>query len=246
MKEKLKVSSNGNNGMPAYQRIQGAIRGRIKTGELQPGDPVASERELARVHGVSLMTARHALAGLEQEGVVERRRGAGTFVAPPRIHFNKLMSYTEQMASRGLSAASKVITAKIIEREDEIAARLMLPATGKVIKIERVRQTSDEPFALETCYLPAEKFPGLAREPLGKGSLFSTLERDYNIQLTYADEEVDATAAEARVAQLLQVPRGAAVMRIRQVIYSSNAKPVIYVVGFYRAERHSLFIRRFR
>lgn len=240
------MSSNGTNGIPAYQRIQGAIRGRIKTGELSPGDPVASERELARVHSVSLMTARHALAGLEQEGVVERRRGAGTFVAPPRIHFNKLMSYTEQMASRGLSAASKVITAKIIEREDEIAARLALPATGKVIKIERVRHTSDEPFALETCYLPADKFPGLTREPLGKGSLFSMLERDYNVQLTYADEEVDATAAETRVSQLLQVPRGAPVMRIRQVIYSSNAKPVIYVVGFYRAERHSLFIRRFR
>jgi GntR family transcriptional regulator len=48
------------------------------------------------------------------------------------------------------------------------------------------------------------------------------------------------------VAQLLHMPRGFPVLRIRQVIYASNAKPVIYVVGFYRAERHSLFIRRFR
>ncbi len=242
----LTMPSNGHNGIPAYQRIQGAIRDRIRTGELKTGDSVASERELARVHNVSLMTARHALAGLEQEGVVERRRGAGTFVAPPRIHFNKLMSYTEQMASRGLAAASKVITAKLIEREDEIAARLMLPAASKMIKVERLRHTSDEPFALETCYLPADKFPGLVREPLGKSSLFSMLERDYGVQLAYADEEVDATAAEGRVAQLLDVTRGAPVMRIRQVIYSANAKPVIYVVGFYRAERHSLFIRRFR
>jgi len=108
------MPSNGHNGLPAYQRIQTVIRGRISNGELKPGDSVASERELARLHGVSLMTARHALAGLEQEGVVERRRGAGTFVAPPRIHFNKLMSYTEQMASRGLAAASKVIMSKVI------------------------------------------------------------------------------------------------------------------------------------
>src|SRR6478735_9997792 len=135
------MPSNGHNGLPAYQRIQTAIRGRITSGELKPGDSVASERELARLHSVSLMTARHALAGLEQEGVVERRRGAGTFVAPPRIHFNKLMSYTEQMASRGLAAGSRVVAAKIIEPEDEIAARLMIPAASKMVKIERVRHT---------------------------------------------------------------------------------------------------------
>jgi len=240
------MPNNGHGAIPAYQKIQGTIRERIDAGDLKPGDAVASERELARLHRVSLMTARHALAGLEREGVVERRRGAGTFVAPPRIHFNKLMSYTEQMASRGLTAFSKVITAKVIDHDDEIAARLMLPANSKMIKIERVRLTSDEPFALEICYLPAERFAGLTREPLGRSSLFARLEQDYGIQLTYADEEVDATAADLRVAQFLQAPRGTPVMRIRQVIYSSNGKPVIYVVGFYRAERHSLFIRRFR
>src|SRR5438445_5752567 len=109
------MATNHRNGTPVYKRIQSAIRKRIESSDLKPGDSVASERELARLHNVSLMTARHALAGLEQEGVVERRRGAGTFVAPPRIHFNKLMSYTEQMASRGLAAASKVITSKVIE-----------------------------------------------------------------------------------------------------------------------------------
>ena len=240
------MGSNDHNGTPAYQRIQRAIREQIEAGELKPGDAVASERELARVHRVSLMTARHALAGLEHEGIVERRRGAGTFVAPPRIHFNKLMSYTEQMASRGLSAASKLIAARIIEQDEEIAARLGLPARSKLVKIERLRHASEEPFALETCYLPADKFPGLVRQPLGRGSLFSTLEHEYDVRLTYADEEVDATAADPRVAQALHVPRGSPVMRIRQVIYGANATPVIYVIGFYRAERHSLFIRRFR
>src|SRR5215469_9042050 len=88
------------NGVPAYQQIQNKILQRLETGHLKPGDVVDSERELARIHGVSLMTARHALAGLEREGKVVRRRGAGTFVAPPKIHFNKLMSYTEQMSVR--------------------------------------------------------------------------------------------------------------------------------------------------
>lgn len=207
---------------------------------------MASERELARLHEVSLMTARHALAGLEHEGVVERRRGAGTFVAAPRIHFNKLMSYTEHMSSRGLAPQSRVLVARIIDQEAEVAARLGLPSNSGLVKIERLRLTGDEPFALETCYLPAKDFSELVKAPLGRNSLFATLEHDYGLQLAYADEEVNATAAEAKIADLLGIPHGTSVLRIRQVIYTTQGKPTIYVVGFYRSERHTLFIRRFR
>src|SRR5208282_2554550 len=97
------------NGMPAYKKIQATIIKRIENGQLKPGDAVDSERELAKIHKVSLMTARHALTALEREGVVDRRRGAGTFVAPPKIHFNKLMGFTELMAGRNLSACSRVL-----------------------------------------------------------------------------------------------------------------------------------------
>jgi GntR family transcriptional regulator len=242
----MSMSTNHRNGTPVYKRIQNAIRKRIDSSELKPGDSVASERELAKMHNVSLMTARHALAGLEREGVVERRRGAGTFVASPKIHFNKLMSYTEHMSSRGLSAGSRVLVAKIIEDEAEVAARLGLPAASALVMIERLRETGDDPFALETCYLPAKDFPELVHAPLGRTSLFGTLQHDYGVELAYADEEVDATAAEENVAKLLQVARGASVLRIRQVIYSTKGKATIYGVGFYRSERHTLFIRRFR
>src|SRR5947208_10906160 len=116
-----RMTAKNRNGQPAYQRIQGVIRKRIDSGQLHPGDSVDSERDLAKIHQVSLMTARHALATLEREGIVERRRGIGTFVSAPRIQFNKLMSYTEQMASRSLAAGSKILFAKIINDEQEIA-----------------------------------------------------------------------------------------------------------------------------
>ncbi len=231
---------------PAYKRIQNDIRKQIETAQLKPGDSVASERELARMHEVSLMTARHALAGLEHEGVVERRRGAGTFVAAPRINFNKLMSYTEHMSSRGLTPRSRVLVARIVDQEPEIAARLGLPSNSGLVKIERLRLTGDEPFAVETCYLPSKDFSELVKAPLGRNSLFGTLEQNYGVQLAYADEEVSATAAESKIADLLGIPHGTSVLRICQVIYSTQGKPTIYAVGFYRSERHTLFIRRFR
>lgn len=240
------MSGNHRNGTPVYKRIQNSIRKRIEAADLKPGDAVASERELAKSHKVSLMTARHALAGLEREGVVERRRGAGTFVAAPKIHFNKLMSYTEHMSSRGLAPRSRVLVAKVIEDEQEVAARLGLPAAGRMVKIERLRLTGEEPFALETCYLPAAEYSALVTSQLGRGSLFGALEHDFGVELAYADEEVDATAADVNIAELLAVPKGASILRIRQVIYSTKGKATIYVVGFYRSERHTLFIRRFR
>ncbi len=234
------------NGIPAYQRIQRTLRKTIEVGDLHPGDAVPSERELAKMHAVSLMTARHALATLEHEGVVERRRGVGTFVSTPKIHFNKLMSYTEQMRGRSMRAGSKILFARIVDNEEEATARLSLSPKSPVLKLERLRDAAGEPFALETCYFSAKHYAGLLSEPLERDSLFAILERNYGVELGYADEEVDATAADPRTADLLGVPKREPLLRIRQVIYSTRGAVITYVLGLYRSDRHNLVIRRFR
>lgn len=240
------MQGNHSNGGPAYKRIQDEIRERIESEHLRPGDAVASERELAKIHGVSLMTARHALVTLEREGIVERRRGAGTFVSAPKIHFNKLMSYSELMSSRGLAPRSRILFADVIEGQEEVAARLALPASSPLLKIKRLRLVGEEPFALETCHLAAGEYSALTRAILSRSSLFAILERDFNVKLAYADEEIDISEADTNLASLLRVHKTAPVMRIRQIIYSTRNKPVLYVVGCYRSDRHTLFIRRFR
>jgi GntR family transcriptional regulator len=231
---------------PAYKRIQRAIRLRIDSGDLKPGDVVDSERELARLHNVSLMTARHALADLAQEGVVERRHGAGTFVAPPQILFNKLLSYTEQMGSVGLSARSRIVSSGVVNREPEIAARFGLSSTSRLVRIERVRNAGDEPVALEICYAPDDEFHALLNAPLERASLFQTLERECGIELAYADEEIDSTHADLRTSRLLNIANGSPLLRIRQLIFSTKGRAVVYMTGYYRSGRHTLRIRRFR
>jgi GntR family transcriptional regulator len=234
------------NGQPAYRRIQQVIRKRIESGQLRPGDAVDSERLLARTHAVSPMTARHALKELELEGLVERRLGAGTFVAPPKIHFNRLLSFSEQMAGRGFSAHSRILGARVINGEHEVTARLGLPAGTRLVKLERIRMADGQPFALEVCYLAADQFPALVETSLEHRSLFTLLEQKYGIQLAYADEEVDATAADHRIEDLLEVPRGAPLIRIRQVLYSTGGGRTVYSLALYRSDRYSLLTRRFR
>ena len=231
---------------PIYRQIQNAIRRRIDSGQLKPGNPVPSERELARLHKVSLMTARHALSELARDGIVERRHGVGTFVAPPRVQFNKLLSYTEQMASLGLTANSRVITCGIVTREHEIAARLGMAPTARLGKVERVRLAGDEPVALETCYWSADEFPNLVNAPLERVSLFGVMEREFGVGLAYSDEEIDATDADLRLADILAITRGSPLLRMRQLIFSTKSRATVYVVGFYRSGRHTLRVRRFR
>src|ERR1700721_1654298 len=169
---KAKRTTRNHNEGPVYKQIQKAIRQRIDSGKLKPGNPVPSERELARLHKVSLMTARHALSEMARDGIVERRHGAGTFVAPPKVHFNKLLGYTEQMASLGLTAHSRIVSSAIVTREPEIAARLGLQPTSRLGRLERVRLAGDEPVALEVCYWPADEFPARMEAPLARVCLF--------------------------------------------------------------------------
>jgi GntR family transcriptional regulator len=233
-------------GIPAYRRIQDSIRKRIESGELRVGDLVPPERELSRLHKVSLMTARHAVASLKQEGLVERRQGVGTFVSKPKILINELLSTTEQLAARGQSAKAKILSARTVDGEHEIVTRLALPLESSLLKLERLRHADGEPFSLEICYLSKARFPDLLKASFARESLFKILEGKYNETLGHADEEIDAALPDARTADLLGIAKHQPVLRIRQIIYSTSGMPLIFVLGFYRSDRYSVAVRRLR
>ena len=218
------------NGLPAYQRIQSAIRKRIDGGHLHPGDAVASERDLAKIHQVSLMTARHALASLEREGIVERRRGVGTFVAAPKIHFNKLMSYTEQMSSRSLTVCLQGALRQCWRMKRRRPALSLRPAAFSNSSVCAMQPANPLRSKLATSVLL--NFRAFWTPPIGRESLFGILERNYNIELGYSDEEIDATAADPRIAEILSIPLREPLLRIRQVIYSTKGKAIMYVRSY--------------
>ncbi len=154
--------------------------------------------------------------------------------------------YTEQTASLGLTAGSRIVTSTVVSHESEIAARLGLAPTARIVRLERVRLAQSEPVALEVGYWSEDEFPDLLRGTIDGMSLFSALEQNCGIALAYADEEIDATDADQRMADLLRVGKSTPLLRIRQLIFSTTGKATVYVTGFYRSGRHTLRIRRFR
>jgi GntR family transcriptional regulator len=164
--------------VPAYRNICELLLRRIKTGELRHGDAVSSERDLAAEFGVSLMTARHALQVLTAEGILIRRPNVGTYVAPAKIHFNKLASFTEEMSARGYKPQSRVLSATLTEENDEVSSKLGLPANSSLIRLQRLRMTENEPYSIETCYFSARRYDGILAQDFEKRSLFSIISED--------------------------------------------------------------------
>ena len=231
--------------IPAYRRIAADLREQIQSSLLKPGEALPAERALAQLYSVSLMTARQAVIALQHEGLVERLRGVGTFVSPPRIHFNRLDGLGAIFRAMGLSGKSRLIDSGSCQ-EPAVAARLGRAPGVHLLRFERLHLAGDDPFALIVGYLPLALFPRFPVERLEKESLFTLLETDYGMRAAYADEEIAAAGAEGAQTALLQVDMGAPLLHIRQLICTKEARRLIYLEGWYRADRHSVSIRRYR
>ncbi len=139
------------------------------------GHLLPAEVELAERFGVSRMTARQAYQALANEGMVERRRGIGTTVAPPRLHRAEatLYSFTDDMLRRNLTPSSKLLVADVITSPGD-AAVLKLPADAPIVRIHRIRYADGSPIAFEQVALPGD-FAGVLEFDLETGSLHAAM-----------------------------------------------------------------------
>src|SRR5262249_30370163 len=126
---------------PLYAQLIDHFRRLISEGELQPGDRFPAELDLMKQYGVARITVRRAMSELVREGLLERARAKGTFVATPKIdrELHNLASFSERMQARGLRAGSRVVQVDVIPATERIAAALDLAEGSPVAEIQRVR-----------------------------------------------------------------------------------------------------------
>ena len=242
----MRKTSNRRGPVPIYAKIYDQVRSRIRSGELKIGDRIESERQLAARHKVSLMTARHAVASLELDGLVERRRGSGTYVSAPRINWNRLHSFTEEMAARGISCSSRLLSATVARAGEDTAAHLGVNAGAALARIERLRLGDSEPLGVEDCLLPLDRFPLLLNHRFESASLFQILEREYHVRIARAEETVEAREAGKRIGGLLGISAASPVLYLIQVLSDTHSRPIAVASAWYRADRHHFKIVRTR
>lgn len=164
-----KIESRTTPKRPAYMVISDQLRAKIEAQELVAGDRLPAERELVDEFGVARMTVRHALALLQDEGIIERRRGrtGGTFVRelPPFVDLNSTQNIEEQLSDQDVALTSTVTSSGAVKAPAAVELAFDLESGAEVDATEVVYAVRGYPIAYETTYtLPSS-------EPLMDGEL---------------------------------------------------------------------------
>lgn len=223
---------------PLYEQIRQLLVGALASGEWRPGDALPSEAALAQRFGASPGTVRRALDELAAEHVVERRQGAGTFVAShtaPRdsLRFLRLVAddgttgYTRQLVHCRRARASA-----------ETARALHVRTSEPVIELRRLLLREGAPVVLDDLWLPERHFQGLTADVVNAypGTLYALFEERFRVHMVRAEEKLRAVSASSEEGLLLQVSTATPLLSVERVAFTYGDRPVELRRGLYRTE----------
>lgn len=198
-------------------------------------DALPAEREIAETLKISRITVRKAIDGLVHEGLLMRRQGSGTFVAP-RVEksFATLTSFTEDMVSRGRKPRSEWLIKDSGLVTPEESLMLALSPGSSVYRFHRIRYADDIPMALEYATVPSFCLHGVDDV---ETSLYTALEST-GFRPVRALQRLRAVQFTNAQADLLGVEPGAAGLLIERRGFAGNGAPVERTESFYRGDAY--------
>lgn len=228
--------------MVTYQRLYNILREKIWNKEYSPGFKLPTERELCGEYGVSRITVRHALMLLEEQGLIERVQGRGTFVKsvkPKKIAILDY-AYSNSMNQESPGTMRKLITHEVIVPPQEIAEALNLLKNEECHYIERLDVNSGENLAFDQVYIPMGFSKSLKEEMLTRIDFLSVWEKEEHIRASYVRESIESIAADEYVARRLEVKRGSPVLMGTEVMFDKDERPVAVFISKYRYDRFKM------
>jgi GntR family transcriptional regulator len=233
------VDVDSSNPLPLYAQVENILASDIANGTFPVGSPLPPEDALVRRFGVSRTTVRSTILSLIRRGLVEIRRGKGTFVTQPRItqELTSLTGFVEDMNALGRRPTARVIGKRRLIASQSVATHLGLSAGDSVVRIQRLRLADDVPISFDETYLPTDLGEKVITNDLKLEPIFSLLEQKYNIALIEAEYRLEATLARGEVAKALGIKAGSPIFLIERTSYSDRHRPVDYERLFYRGDQ---------
>lgn len=227
----------GRSDQPKYQQLRDAVVGIVDA--LPTGAAIPSERELSTRLGSSRMTLRRALDELVRDGYLIRRQGARTYTARPKILQRlRIISFTEDMARRGLTSASRTFSSSVSAAGARLGARLRVSPADLVLTVGRLRLADDEPMAIEWLSVPQALVPGLNGEELANHSFYRLLADRYGIVIAGGTQTMEPTVTDEGDSRLLDVPMHSPALYVERVTWTETRQVIEYVRSVYRGDRY--------
>jgi GntR family transcriptional regulator len=234
----------GNPSLQAYGIMLNALRDRV----FPANGRLPSERALAEQLGVSRATVRQVLTALARTGLLRASPNRGWYVNASVLSEgpNILRSFTEDVSDRGFTPMSRVLGQRVRAATLDEAGSLGLAPAAPILELDRLRGMDDVPVGVDHALLPMRLVPGLDTIDLDQRSLYETLAERYHLVATRCDYQVQAQAADERIARLLHLDPGAPVLVGSYTTYNEEEQPILCGWTSFRGDAYKFKASLFR
>ncbi|MUK89855.1 UTRA domain-containing protein [Ornithinibacillus sp. L9] len=230
-----------------YLQVIDEIKRDIESGVYKAKEKLPSEFQLSKTLGVSRATLREALRILEEDNVVTRRHGVGTFVNQKPIFssgIEQLTSVTDMIEQFGKNPGSYYLSTDIVEPTEEERVKFSTKEVKTLAKIERVRTADGNPvvFCIDKVpegYVPLELVKN-------EDSLFKLMEEHSNKRVSYAVTYIEPISYHERIYKILECDPDQPLLLLKQMHYTDDDEPVLYSANYFRSDVFSFYVLRKR
>lgn len=230
--------------IPLHAQMEKLMRGKLSSGEWEPGRAIPSENELSRLYGVSRMTVRNVITKLVQEELLERIPGKGTYVRESKIS-TKALSYggvREQLEEMGYEVTTKLISIEKKKVSDKISNLFKVSPDTLFYIIQRLRFVKGVPLSIHASYIPLHLCSELEKKDLENEQLCVILNNSYNLKRVKMIETLESVAATKKEAELLQVKTGHPLLLLEDTIMGEDDAPFEFAKVVFRGDKYKIHL----
>lgn len=238
--DKLQQDLGSAGTMPLYLRFNASIRQAIESEILTLGDFLPSERQFTEQLGISRITVRKALACLEQDGIIGRSRGYGTFiqnrVAQPKLAYSlaDVKGFSREVMLQGRKPDTMWLSREQIPADSLLAEKLAVAEDTSIYKLKRIHFIDQRPMSVAVSYVVSEAIANV--EDIGV-SLYDYF-RLNNVELGSLRSQVSAAMTDDETQRALQLKEPMPLLIIKQTLFDSQKKPIEYSENFCRSDMY--------
>lgn len=217
-----------------YQQLAADLSGRIKNGHLGPGDQLPSEQELMKSSGLSRITVRQAVGVLARQGLVVRRRGLGTFVAPPRIsqEWSELTGFYDLLVAQGIYPETELLDFRRTITSQNVARKLGSKTATLFVKTYSIDQ---RPIGVFFTYLTQTK--GVSEEMVISHRSYELL-KVLGRTIACATVSLHAANAGENISRLLRIEPNDPILIVERTSIDPAGKPLEHTVAYVRSDAY--------